>query len=98
MDSQRSSTKLIVFDGYQTAPPLSRLRRLWQKVMKATAPDAWISRLAKLACGTSEPVIQRRHDRQGYPYYQVYDPVSRQHYLFTTESEVRSWLERRYYH
>ncbi|MGB3491535.1 MAG: hypothetical protein WBA57_02320 [Elainellaceae cyanobacterium] len=98
MDSQRSSADLIVFDGYQATPPVSKLGRLWKWLLKAASPDAWIERLAKFAYGSSDPVIEQRRDRQGYLYYRIYDPVSQEHHVFTTESEVRSWLERRYYH
>lgn len=97
MDSQHSSSDLIVFDGYQALPRASWLGRLWQRLRKAASPDAWIARLAELAYGNSDPVIEQRRDRQGNPYYLVYDPVSQEHHLFTTESEVRFWLEKRYY-
>ncbi|GEM_PF-5738874 len=97
MNSPRSSSDLIVFDGYQATPRSSWIGRLWQRVLDATSPNALLARLAKLAYGTSDPVIEQRRDRQGSPYYVVSDPVSRKQHLFTTESEVRSWLERRYY-
>lgn len=47
--------------------------------------------------GSSEPRIRQRCDRQGNPYYQIDDPVSRQRLHFDSELEVRAWLEQRYY-
>lgn len=96
MDYRHPSSDLTVFESYQAAPRPSRLRQLWQRLTEAIAPDAWITRLAKLAYGSSDPVIEQRCDRQGYPYYQAYDPITREHRLFSTEAEVRSWLDQRY--
>jgi len=45
----------------------------------------------------SEPSVMKRCDRQGNSYYEIYDPVSRQRFYCETESEVRAWLEQRYY-
>lgn len=46
---------------------------------------------------TNEPKIKLQRDRQGLTYWQVYDPVNRTHISLATESEVRIWLEKRYY-
>jgi hypothetical protein len=44
----------------------------------------------------SEPRVWVRQDRQGNVYYQVYDPLSRRSATFSSESEIRYWLEQRY--
>lgn len=44
-----------------------------------------------------EPHIQKHQDRQGNPYYRVYDPIERAHHTFTSEESVRIWLEGRYH-
>jgi hypothetical protein len=46
---------------------------------------------------TSEPKVSERRDRKGRLYYQVYDPVSNSSAAFGSESEIRAWLEQRYY-
>lgn len=44
-----------------------------------------------------DPQIKQRFDRSGQPYWDVYDPISAEHYSFFDEEEVYQWLERRYY-
>jgi hypothetical protein len=45
----------------------------------------------------SEPKVSERRDRKGRLYYRVYDPVSNSSAAFGSESEIRAWLEQRYY-
>ena len=35
---------------------------------------------------------------QGDCYWQVYDPISGLHTSFSSETEVKAWLDRRYYY
>lgn len=44
-----------------------------------------------------EPRILRLVDRNGNPYWYVYDPTTQQAIHFISEVEVRKWLEQRYY-
>jgi hypothetical protein len=44
----------------------------------------------------SDPIINERRDRQGNVYYQVYDPHTRRSAVFSSEAEIRYWLEQRY--
>ena len=44
-----------------------------------------------------EPIIRHRVDLSGVHFYRIYDPVSRTHHWFTSEAEVRTWLEDRHY-
>jgi hypothetical protein len=53
--------------------------------------------LLKAFANSSEPQIYQKHDRHGNMYFKVYDPVTRQFGTFTTEQEVRVWLDQRYY-
>jgi hypothetical protein len=67
---------------------------------KATSGDRWQrwgQSLLRYFVGSTAPRIQRRCDRAGRLYYQVYDPVDQRHYTFDSEPEVRVWLEGRYY-
>jgi len=55
-----------------------------------------LKRFFSFLAGNSDPVIsQSSHD--GQPLWHVYDPQSRQHLSFSSETEVRHWLEQRYY-
>lgn len=51
----------------------------------------------KLFDQSQEPRIAKRLDRWGNIYFSAYDPVDQKHYVFTSEQEVRIWLEQRYY-
>jgi hypothetical protein len=67
---------------------VANLGRHLGRVKKAIA--TWIVQ-------TSEPKVSERRDRKGRLYYQVYDPVSNSSAAFGSESEIRAWLEQRYY-
>ncbi len=41
--------------------------------------------------------IQKKSDRAGHLYWQVYDPLTHKHLNFSSEAEVRIWLEQRYH-
>lgn len=43
-----------------------------------------------------EPLISSHLDRQGNPYYRLYEPIERAHHTFTSEESVRIWLEQRH--
>ena len=45
----------------------------------------------------SEPMISKHCNDNGSPDYQVCDPVYNTKYRFTSEDEVRIWLDHRYY-
>jgi len=75
----------------------SWLSTLWQQLTAHVSPEAIWAYLAKFAIGSSDPVVQQRRDRQGHAYYAVYDPTTGQRSIFTTEAEVRAWLEQRYH-
>lgn len=49
-------------------------------------------------CGSEEPRIWVRRDRNGNKVYRAYDPVTNSSFVSTEETELRSWLEERYYH
>ena len=48
-------------------------------------------------CHSSEPHISQHHDRQGHTWFEVYDRPHNQHLSFSSEAEVRIWLDRRFY-
>lgn len=45
----------------------------------------------------AEPEILHRYNRQGNSYWLVFDPTTRSYSYFSTELEVKIWLEQRYY-
>lgn len=45
---------------------------------------------------SSEPRIQFKRDRLGNHFWRVYDPSTNQSATFSSEAEVRIWLEQRY--
>ena len=62
-----------------------RLQRIWQAFVQAMITP-------------NEPRITTKVDRQGnILYYKVFDPMSGRSVSFTSEIEVKMWLERRYY-
>ncbi|MCW6037657.1 hypothetical protein K4A83_15450 [Spirulina subsalsa FACHB-351] len=44
----------------------------------------------------NEPKITIKKNDQGEVFYHVYDPLTRNKDLFTSEQDVRVWLEKRY--
>lgn len=72
----------------QRAKQAAGLLTVWQKLWKI---------FAATFIQTSEPKIHQRTDRFGNVYFHVYDPQTGRSSVFGTESEVRAWLDRRYY-
>ena len=48
-------------------------------------------------CGGEELRVSVRRDRAGNQVYRAYDPVTNSSFSSTNETELRSWLEERYY-
>lgn len=46
--------------------------------------------------GSSSPTIRQRRDRTGKQYFLVQDPVSGKSRRFSSEQDVREWLDGRY--
>jgi len=46
---------------------------------------------------SSEPRIWQKQDRSGQVYWQVYDPIRNRSDRFSSEQEVRRWLEENFY-
>ncbi len=99
MKFQRTSSHphAIVLEQYPSDIHTSRLNTLWRRIKTWVSPDAIWSTIAKRAAGSSDPIIEQRRDRQGYAYYIVYDPTTQERSICSSETEVRAWLERRYY-
>jgi hypothetical protein len=53
--------------------------------------------LATQLIGHSEPIVRQVRDRAGSLIWHVHDPETGYSGCFSSEQEVRAWLERRYY-
>ncbi|MEO0407575.1 MAG: hypothetical protein AAF289_09515 [Cyanobacteria bacterium P01_A01_bin.135] len=65
----------------------------------ANLQHAWgnaLTALLQALTPNDEPIVTHHRDRQGNPYYRMYDPVTRQRTTCSSEAEVRQWLEQRY--
>jgi hypothetical protein len=58
--------------------------RLWEFLLNTLSTSA-------------EPKIHRKYDRHGNLSFRVYDPSTGLRNTFTSEQEVRAWLDQRYY-
>ena len=104
MTTQPSSTSnshpAIIFDGYSSSQPsapsaLSFWSQSLQQIQSLFGQN--FQRLLTAVTGTSDPIVQQRCDRHGHSYYTIYDPVSQHRTVCASETEVRAWLEQRYY-
>jgi hypothetical protein len=80
---------------YQKPSAQRRKRLRWIQQLNHYASQFGYQCIKALA-GNREPKISYRCDRRGNKYYEIYDPISGDHYSCATESEVRAWLEQRY--
>jgi hypothetical protein len=55
------------------------------------------ARLAQWMCESDEPRVWTTRRSMGTCIWHVYDPISNTRYRFDSESETRTWLEKRYY-
>ncbi len=58
-----------------------------------TVLGQWMTRLA----GSDQPQVRCQIDRKGNAKWHVWDPVNGDRQTFSDETEVRQWLEGRYY-
>lgn len=70
--------------GKQISIKLPSLEQLWNSLL-----NTFVS--------ASEPRIYQKRNAAGELYYKVYDPIARQTNTFFSETEVRVWLDQRYY-
>lgn len=53
---------------------------------------------AKLINKNTEPKVWQKCDRQGNIYWLVFNPITGFYSYFSSEQEVRIWIEERYYY
>lgn len=83
--------------------PIS-FREYWdlETVNKKQKQESLVSRVfqtlvAKLS-GGNDPQIKLKYSPSGHEYWHVYDPITGKAETFTTEADVRIWVEQRYHH
>ena len=75
----------------RSKPPISQFTRFSKYCSQVI--QACIQHLSK----SPEPKITQQFDSQGNPFFEIYDPTSKQVFQCQSEQEVRTWLEQRYY-
>jgi hypothetical protein len=55
-----------------------------------------LQNLVSLLAGTSELSIQECSQKDGSKIWKIYDPHTQSKVVFTSENEVRAWIEQRY--
>ena len=98
------SQSASIFDGYgvptryvdhSVSAPIEPINNAWQKVQSSFGNfGQW---LLAAATGSSDPIVRQRRDRHGQTYYTIYDPISQRRTTCASETEVRAWLDQRYY-
>jgi hypothetical protein len=73
----------------------------WEGVVNQPKRESLVSRIFQtivaMLSASNEPRIRLRYTPAGREYWHVYDPATGKAATFTDESEVRVWLEERYY-
>lgn len=62
---------------------VSNLNRIWHKIVQSIVES-------------NEPRLYSRKNRCGSPYWEIHDPIIGRRVFFSSEAEVRDWLDRRY--
>ena len=76
----------------QRSPWTARIASGFRECLEAVGQS-----LVTFLCGSSEPRILTKRDRHGQDYWVAYDPVMQVRLTFTSERELRKWLDKRYY-
>jgi len=71
------------------------LGRAWARAKAHLRPLG--SALLNYFCGSTDLRVTVRRDRQGHHQFVAYDPVSQQRHSFSSEHELRVWVDQRYY-
>jgi hypothetical protein len=90
------------FDNYSRhssheQKPENEIKNPHQSKLASLSSRCWES-LTQLFTRNTEPYIWQKRDRHGNLFWQLYDPSTNRSATFSSEDEVRIWLEERYYH
>lgn len=87
-DHYISSTSLS-FDSEKTATQLNSTEKI-------TWFNRVLNHLMHVLLRSDEPKIEYHTDRSGGSWWRVYDPITRQSTHYSSENEIRIWLDKRY--
>ncbi|MGF1524702.1 MAG: hypothetical protein ACFBSF_20445 [Leptolyngbyaceae cyanobacterium] len=90
-----SQLPIVLLERRSRLPQKLLWTRLWSD-LKARLGHTGRSLLA-FFCDSYEPRILTKRDCEGNDYFVAYDPVTQAQFTFTTERELRVWLDERYY-
>jgi hypothetical protein len=69
-----------------------------------SAPSKWFSvledtlnTLSRALFSSQELHVQKKYSRSGRAYWHVYDPFTEESNSFSSDDDVRTWIEQRYY-
>jgi hypothetical protein len=63
--------------------------------LRSTLSSIWNSISTPLS---NEPRIWQKRDRLGNIWWYIYDPIGDRVFRFSSEPEVRQWLEKQFFH
>jgi hypothetical protein len=66
-----------------------------EMIMKIRLDQIWESWVNAIS-NRYEPQVLQRRDRKGNNYFKTYDPETRKSNTFSSEQEIRIWLDQRH--
>ncbi|MGK7891380.1 MAG: hypothetical protein AB4042_18780 [Leptolyngbyaceae cyanobacterium] len=89
------------FEEYAIAEPTTteqtKPRQSYTASLRAAVTNIWRSCFNALI-GSSDPIVKKMTGEGTHSLYSVYDPVTQEQVTGLSDSEVRTWLDQRYYH
>ncbi|ETX00111.1 hypothetical protein [Candidatus Entotheonella palauensis] len=80
----------------ESSRPAHDFSALWKRFGQLFHISGLLERVANWLAGPVEPQIYKRLDRRGNAYYRLYDPKTDQSRFFSSEEDVRIWLDQRF--
>ena len=69
--------------------------RVWAATKAHLSP--MVRGLLAYLCGSTDLSVTVKRDRSGHRVFLAYDPVTQQRHSFSSEQELRVWIDQRYY-
>jgi len=74
-----------------------RPAKTWRILLGQYIGQVWHEIVLKLT-PSNDPQIYEKRDRHGNTYFHVYDPLTGLSSTFSSEDEIRIWLDQRFYY
>jgi hypothetical protein len=84
VDYQKLEFAIHSVSEQKTSTLVSKLSRIWHRFIESIIT-------------VNEFKIYSPRSKSGCPYWAIHDPISGRRVFFDSETEVRAWLDRRYY-